>query len=94
MSKIKTKELKFMKKPGYTFQEKLGKKLGNDPFMILKLLAIPPFALKLIVYLSGSVWPLFWFTLGSITTIVSSILFILWFFSKTKKEELKENIQY
>lgn len=92
MSKIKVKDLKFMKKPGYTFKEKLGKKLGNDPVMILKLFAIPPIAFKFVVYLTGSIWPTIWFTLGSITTIVSQILFILWFFSKTKKEELKENI--
>jgi hypothetical protein len=60
-----------MKKPGCTFQEKLVKKLGKDPIMILKLLAVPPFAFKLLVYLTGSVWPIVYFTLGSITTIIS-----------------------
>ena len=60
-----------MKKPGYTFQEKMIKKLGKDPLMILKLFIVPPLIFRLLVYLTGSVWPIVYFTLGSITTIVS-----------------------
>jgi hypothetical protein len=69
------------------------KKLGKDPVMILKILAIPPIAFRILVYFTGSVWPIFYFALGSITTIATEIILILWFFNKSKKEELQENLQ-
>jgi hypothetical protein len=90
--KVKIKELKYMKKPGYTFKEKLLKMLSKDPLMILKVLAFPPVAIRLVTYFMGSAWPMIYFASGCITTIIIEVLFILWFLNKSKKEELIENL--
>ena len=70
----------------------IAKKLMSNPAVAAQIFLAPPVFLHVVSLLMGSKWPIFYFLLGSITTIITEIVLILWLLHKPMQQELEENM--
>ena len=70
---------------------KILSEMKKSPLLFLQIWCIPPILLSFVRYILGSMWPIFFFFLGVICTIVGEVMLILWYFNEEQSPNLNSD---